>query len=174
MNLQPTLSNELVLVRPLRIEDFEALYEVAKDPLLWEMHQNPDRYEINEFKKFFKGALDSQGAFVILDRTTNSIIGSSRYHIPENTAEAVEIGWTFLSRAFWGGVYNKAFKTLLIAHAFKYVDVVLFHIDQNNIRSQKATMKLGARLIDKTGFLKDLHTMVPTGLTFVLEKTAFT
>ena len=173
MNLQPTLSNELVLVRPLRIEDFEALYEVAKDPLVWAMHQNPDRHEINEFKKFFKGALDSRSAFVILDKATNTIIGSSRYHLPENTAEAVEIGWTFLSRTYWGGVYNKAIKSLLIAHAFQYVDFVLFHIDQNNIRSQKATMKLGARLIDKTGSLKDLHTKVPTGLTFVLEKTEF-
>ena len=171
MNLQPTLSNSLVLVRPLRVEDFEALYQVAKDPLLWEMRQNPGRHNINEFKKFFQGALDSQGAFVILDKATNSIIGSSRYHIPENTTEAVEIGWTFLSRNYWGGVYNKAFKALLIAHAFNFVDYILFHVDQNNLRSQKAVLKLGGRLISKSGPLKQLHTPVETGLTFVLEKS---
>lgn len=171
MNLQPTLSNDLVLVRPLQIEDFEALYNVAKDPLIWKLHQNPDRWEITEFKKFFQGALDSQGAFVIVDRETNKVIGSSRYHIPENTTKAIEIGWTFVSRAYWGGVYNKAFKALLIAHAFQYVDYILFHIDQNNIRSQKATIKLGGRPIDSTGPLRELHTPVATGLTFVLEKT---
>jgi len=100
MNLQPTLNNDLVLVRPLHIEDFEALYEVAKDPLIWKLHQNPDRHELLVFKDFFKGALDSRGAFVIIDKKTKKIIGSSRYRICEKDANAVEIGWTFIGAAY--------------------------------------------------------------------------
>ncbi len=170
IDLRPTLENDIVLVRPLRIEDFEKLYQVACDPKIWELHQNPDRYELAVFKKFFKDAIDSVGAFVIIDKATNSIIGSSRYKLHEKANDAIEIGWTFLSRDFWGGTYNKSFKTLMINHAFKYFDYVLFNVDQNNFRSQKAVKKLGGELIDKLGALKHLHTIKETGLTFVIIK----
>ncbi len=170
MNLQPNLENELVLLRPLRPEDFEALYAVANDPRIWELHQNPDRWELHVFKKFFQDAITSRGAFAILDKLTEKIIGSSRYRIAENTSNAIEIGWTFLSRDYWGGRYNASFKSLMITHAFQYFDYILFHVDQDNVRSQKAVKKLGGQLIAKDGPLKHFHTEVATGLTFVLEK----
>ena len=171
VNLQPTLENDLVLVRPIRASDFEALYQVAKDPLIWKLHQNPDRWERDVFKDFFKGALDSRGAFVIVDKATQAIIGSSRFKKPENSEEAVEIGWTFLSRDYWGGVYNKSFKSLMIAYAFKHFNHILFHVDQYNYRSQRAVEKLGGELLNKKGSLRHLHTPKATGLTFILTKT---
>ena len=171
INLQPKLENDLVLVRPLHIDDFEKLYAVAKDPKIWELHQNPDRYQLPIFKQFFKDAIASKGAFAIIDKATNTIIGSSRYRLAEKSTQAVEIGWTFLSKSYWGGVYNKSFKSLLIHHAFQYFDYILFHVDQNNFRSQKAVKKIGGVLIEKDGQLNHLHTQVPTGLTFVLKKT---
>jgi len=170
VNLQPILENDLVLVRPLKLEDFEKLYQVANDPLIWELHQNPDRHELPVFKQFFKDAIASRGAFVIIEKTTNTIIGSSRFKLAANTIDAVEVGWTFLSRDFWGGTYNKSFKTLMINHAFKYFDYVIFHVDQNNFRSQKAVQKLGGKLVAKNGQLSHLHTATETGLTFVLIK----
>ncbi len=170
INLQPRLENDLVLVRPLRVEDFEKLYQVANDPAIWELHQNPDRHELSVFKQFFKEAMASNGAFVIIDKLTNTIIGSSRYRLAEHSEEAVEIGWTFLSRDYWGGRYNKSFKTLLLDYAFRYFEYVVFHVDQNNFRSQKAVQKLGGTLIDKNGPLRHLHTATKTGLTFVLIK----
>ena len=172
-NLQPTLENDLVLVRPVIIEDFENLYKVAQDPLIWELHQNSDRYQLPVFKQFFKDAINSKGAFVIIDKTTEKIIGSSRYKLADSSDDAVEIGWTFLSRDFWGGVYNKSFKSLMINYAFQYFDYILFNVDQNNFRSQKAVKKLGGVLLDKNGALNHLHTPVKTGLTFVLYKTDF-
>ena len=171
VNLQPTLENELAKVRPLQIEDFEELYKVASDPKIWELHQNPDKHELSVFKEFFKGAIDSKGAFVIIDKASNRIIGSSRYKLSESSNQAVEIGWTFLSKDYWGGVYNKSFKSLMIEHAFQYFDYILFHVDKNNFRSQKAVQKLGGTLLDKKGSLKHLHTPVKTGLTFILFKT---
>jgi len=170
INLQPTLENDLVLLRPIRIEDFENLYQVAQDPLIWELHQNSDRHELTVFKQFFKDAIDSRSAFVIIDKTSNNIIGSSRYKLTEYSDKAVEIGWTFLSRDFWGGIYNKSFKSLLINHAFQYFDYILFNVDLNNFRSQKAVKKLGGTLIDKNGKLAYLHTRVETGLTFSIKK----
>ncbi len=170
-HLQPTLENELVLMRPIQIEDFDQLYHVASDPKIWELHQNSDRYELNVFKQFFKDALASKGAFVIIDKASETIIGSSRYKLHEQSDKAIEIGWTFLSREFWGGIYNKSFKTLMIDHAFTNFDYVLFNVDQHNFRSQKAVLNLGGVLIEKTGPLSYLHTTVETGLTFFISKS---
>ena len=118
INLQHTLENEMVLLRPLKFDDFNALYAAANDPLIWELHQNPDRHEKAVFREFFKDALDSKGAFAIIDKKTNTIIGSSRFKLHDKSTDAVEIGWTFLSKAYWGGIYNQSFKTLMIDFAF--------------------------------------------------------
>lgn len=173
VNLQPTLKNALVTIRPIATEDFEALYDVANDPLIWKLHQNPDRHELSIFKQFFKDALNSKGAFVIIDNSTKRVIGSSRYKMPGVTMEAVEIGWSFLSREYWGGVYNKSFKSLMITYAFQYFEYILFHIHEGNFRSQKAVEKLGGILLDKNGSLSYLHTESKTGLTYILHKTNY-
>lgn len=169
--LQPTLENELVLLRPLLQEDFESLYEVASDPLIWEQHQNPDRWKKEVFEDFFQGALDSKGALAIFDAKTSQIIGSSRFKPSERSEKAVEIGWTFLSRGYWGGTYNKSFKTLMLNHAFKYFDYVLFHVNENNLRSQKAVRKLGGKLgSELTGDLSYLNCIKRNTMTFILSK----
>ena len=170
-NLQPTLANDLVLLRPIKPDDFEALHNASNDPLIWELHQNPDRYKKSVFKTFFKDTIESKGALVIIDKKTNNIIGSSRFKRANSSDDAVEIRWTFLSMDYWGGVYNKSFKTLMIDHAFKDFKYILFHVDQNNFRSQKAVQKLGGTLVAKDGPLKYLSTTVETGLTFVLKKS---
>ena len=172
VNLQPTLENDLVVVRPLQVSDFEALYQVASDPKIWELHQDPDRWELEVFKDFFRGALDSNGAFVIIDKATQTIIGSSRFKRPDNSDEAVEIGWTFLSRDYWGGIYNRSFKSLIIGYAFEQFEYILFHVDQHNYRSQRAVEKLGGELLDRKGALGHLHTQQNTGLTFILRKSS--
>ena len=169
-NLQPTLENDLVMVRPLLVDDFEALYQAANDPKIWELHQNPDRYKRTIFQHFFEEAIASKGAFVIIDKATNKIIGSSRFKFAEGSSDAIEIGWTFLSREYWGGRYNKSFKGLMIDYALQYFEYILFHVDQNNFRSQKAVKKLGGTLLDKNGELGHLFTEKTTGLTFILNK----
>ncbi len=144
---QPTIQNELVSIRPLKAEDFEMLYQVANDPLLWEQHPNPDRYKRDVFQNFFNGAMESGGAFFVTETTTGETIGSSRYYDFNGENSRVLIGYTFISRAFWGKSYNKALKTLMLDHAFKYVEHVHFHIGATNFRSQKAIEKIGARKI---------------------------
>lgn len=142
--LQPTLSGTLLQLRPLRLEDYAALYAAASDPEIWEQHPNSDRYKEEVFKGYFDSAVESRGALVVLDRATNEIIGSSRYYGLDEAASQVEIGWTFLTTAYWGGTYNRELKKLMLDHAFKYVDNVLFFVGPQNMRSRKAVEKLGA------------------------------
>jgi len=141
---QPTLIGDLIELRPLVPDDFEALYRVASDPLIWEQHPDRDRYQEPVFREFFREALESGGALVALDRATGRIIGSSRYHGYDAEGSVVEIGWTFLARACWGGRYNGEMKRLMLQHAFRSVSRVIFVIGPENRRSQRAVEKLGA------------------------------
>ena len=107
MNLQPTLKNDLIILRPLREDDFETLYEVAKDPLIWEQHPVKNRYEKNVFEKFFQNAINSGGALVVIDSKNNNIIGSSRYNGYNKDKNEIEIGWSFLARSYWAALTTK-------------------------------------------------------------------
>src|ERR1700730_15977768 len=147
-DLQPILKSELLELRPLRAEDFHDLYAVASDPLIWEQHPARDRYQEEVFKEFFREALASGGAFVVIDRKTQKIIGSSRYFGFEPGKREIEIGWTFLARSYWGGKYNGEVKRLMLDHAFKFVESVVFLIGPTNVRSQKAVEKIGGVLIE--------------------------
>ena len=142
-DLQPTLKGQLVELRPLRAEDFPALYAVAADPLIWEQHPANDRYKEEVFKEFFREALESGGAFAVIDRTSGRIIGSSRYYGHDAERREMEIGWTFLARTYWGGVYNRELKQLMLHHAFQFVDRVVFLVGPRNFRSQRAMEKIG-------------------------------
>lgn len=142
-DLQPVLKGELLELRPLRQEDFDVLYAVAADPLIWEQHPSPDRYKEEVFKKFFSEALESGGALIAIDSKDGQVIGSSRFCGYDKEKSEIEIGWTFLARSHWGGVYNKEMKQLMLRHAFKFVKSVIFLVGQQNWRSQKAMEKIG-------------------------------
>ncbi len=146
-DLQPQLMNDIVLLKPLGSEDFENLYSVASDPAIWEQHPNKDRYKREVFETFFKGAMQSGGAFLIYDNQTQQPIGSSRFYEVNAEQKSVSIGYTFFAKDHWGSTYNRAAKTLMLNHAFQFVDTVIFHIGATNIRSQKAIEKLGAKKI---------------------------
>jgi RimJ/RimL family protein N-acetyltransferase len=141
--LQPRLQNELIRLEPLRVGDFEDLYAVASDPLLWEQHPCRDRYQRPVFEDFFNGAMQSGGAFRVIDNTNGELIGSSRYSNYEEPKRQIDIGYTFIARSRWARHYNRALKTLMLDHAFKHVDRVIFKVGINNWRSRKAMEKLG-------------------------------
>jgi len=143
-DLQPHLKGELVELRPLTPEHWDDLFAVASDPLIWEQHPESDRYKEDIFKIFFEGALESGGAFVVIDKKTGQIIGSTRFHGYDPKKSEIEIGWTFLARKYWGGRYNAEMKQLMLRHAFKFVENVVFFVGVDNIRSQRATEKIGA------------------------------
>jgi RimJ/RimL family protein N-acetyltransferase len=144
MDLQPRhLVNEWVKLTPLVEDDFDVLYRVACDPLIWEQHPNPDRYKKDIFQNYFAGALASKGAFLI-SSMDGDVIGSTRFYDFFSEKGEVKIGYTFFSRTCWGMPYNRATKHLMLTYAFQFVPRVIFHVGAQNIRSQKAMEKLGA------------------------------
>lgn len=150
IDLQPLhLHDERITLTPLKPEDFETLYKVASDPLIWEQHPNKDRYKRDVFEIFFKGAIESGGAFLVHDAQAREAIGSSRFYEYDAANSSMAIGYTFLAKDHWGTTYNKALKTLMLNYAFQFVNNVILHIGANNIRSQKATEKLGGIKIDQ-------------------------
>ena len=142
-DLQPVLKGELLELRPLRAEDWDDLYAVASDPLIWEQHPSNDRYKEEVFREFFREAMASGGALIAMDAKDGRVIGSSRFHGYNEAKSEIEIGWTFLARSHWGGLYNREMKQLMLGHAFKFVDSVVFLVGPQNLRSQKAMEKIG-------------------------------
>jgi RimJ/RimL family protein N-acetyltransferase len=143
---QPVLTGTLVTLRPLRPEDWAGLRAVAADPLIWEQHPARDRHEEAVFREFFAEALASGGALLATDAATGEVIGSSRFHGYSAERSEVEIGWTFLARSRWGGRYNAEMKRLMLQHAFRFVDSVVFFVGPGNLRSRRAMEKIGGVL----------------------------
>ena len=147
--LQPHLVGDLLELRPLRSEDWDVLFSVASDPLIWEQHPARNRYQEEVFKEFFREALECGGAFVVVDRKSQKIIGSSRYFGYDPEKREIEIGWTFLDRSYWGGDYNRKMKRLMLDHAFQFVDSVIFRVGATNLRSRRAMEKIGGVLTER-------------------------
>jgi RimJ/RimL family protein N-acetyltransferase len=169
-NLQPTLTGETILIRPLQSDDWAELYRAASDPLIWEVHPARDRWREEVFRGYFDGAIAPKGAFAFIERATGEIVGSSRYHDYDPAKSEVEIGWTFLIRRLWGGSTNHEIKTLMLEHAFTFVDTVVFWVGETNWRSQRAMEKIGG--IRREG----LHTRPQApgaSVVFEITKTGF-
>ena len=143
---QPTLTGDRVLLRPTTEADRAALYAVASDPLIWQLHPAHDRWQRDVFDAFFDAGLASGGALTIIDRATGAVIGSSRYDgwLPE--ADEIEIGWTYLARSHWGGVYNAEIKRLMLDHIHRFVSTATFMIGEDSLRSRRAIEKIGGVL----------------------------
>ena len=141
--LQPTIENAWIRLEPLEPDDFDALYAAASDPKIWEQHPNKNRHQRDVFANYFKGAIESGGAFRVLDKATGALIGSSRYYDFDEAGRTIAVGYTFIARDHWGGRYNLALKTLMLGHAFRFVDRVIFHVGVDNLRSRRAMEKLG-------------------------------
>jgi len=149
INIQPTLENENVILHPLQDKDFDDLYAVASDPKIWEQHPNKDRCKIEVFKVFFEGAMQSKGAFKIVNKASGHVMGSTRFYDHNQEENSISIGYTFYGRDYWGKGFNHSVKSLMLDYIFQFVSKVHFHIGADNIRSQIAIGRLGTTKIDE-------------------------
>lgn len=147
INIQPVLENEFVLLSPLCNADFEVLYSVASDPKVWEQHPNKDRWKREVFQNFFEGALQSKGAFKVMDKETRTCLGSTRFYDYNEDEKSILVGYTFYSAKCWGKGINHSVKKLMLNYIFQFVNTVYFHIGADNIRSQISIGRLGAEKI---------------------------
>lgn len=143
IDLQPTLTGEILALRPLREDDFDDLYLAAADPLIWEQHPHSNRYQREIFQSFFDAGMASCGALLVTERATGAVIGSSRYYGWDPDLREIGIGYTFLTRSHWGGPANREMKRLMLEHIFQWAEKAWFHIGTENRRSRKAVEKLG-------------------------------
>ena len=151
LDRQPVLDGAGIRLRPLTPEDWEALFAVASDPLIWEVHPAHDRWKEDVFRAFFDDALAKGGALVVVDTHSDTIIGSSRFQgFDPADGGSVEIGWTFLARKHWGGAVNREMKRLMLAHALASVAECRFEVGAENGRSRRAMEKIGGVLSDHT------------------------
>ena len=150
MELQPTLQGERLLLRPLRPDDWDTLFAVASDQLVWMQHPEPDRWSEPVFAAYFSSLLERGGSLAVIDRANSALIGTSRfqYGSPDDGG-TVEIGSTVLARSHWGGGPNREMKRLMIAHALEFVAQVEFWAGADNVRSRRALEKIGAQLRDR-------------------------
>lgn len=147
--MQPTLNDQRLLLRPLVESDFDALFGVASDREIWALHPAHDRWQLPVFRAFFENGLASGGALTVIDRATDMPIGSSRYDVRVCDPGEVEIGWTYLARAYWGGAWNRSMKRLMLEFAFTRFDAAIFLVGETNLRSRRAMEKIGATLTDR-------------------------
>jgi len=165
-SIQPTLENDKALLLPLRQDDFNAVFAVASDPLVWEQHPNKDRWQKEVFTTFFEGAINSAGAFKIIDKSSGAVAGCSRFYNYQPQESSIMIGYTFYATRCWGTGLNRSVKKLMLDYVFQYVDRVLFQVGAGNRRSQIAMERLGAV---KTGEEEVAYYGEPTKLNFVYE-----
>lgn len=149
INLQPILENDQVILYPLQEKDFDDLFAVAADPNIWAQHPNKNRYKIDVFRNFFEGAIQSTGAFKVVDKSTDKVIGCTRFYDYDENENSILIGYTFYATAYWGKGINHSVKTLMLDYIFQFVSKVIFHIGAENIRSQKSIERLKTTKIDE-------------------------
>lgn len=142
--IQTDLETSRVRLAPLKKDDFEELFKVASDPEIWEQHPNKDRYKRSVFENWFQGAVQSKGTFLIIDKMSDKIAGSTRFYDYNKTENSIFIGYTFYAKKYWGKGINAEVKNLMLDYIFQFVDKVNFHVGAENYRSQKAMEKLGA------------------------------
>ena len=146
-----TLEGRHVRLEPLRREHLAGLAEVGLDPELWRWIPTAVRTS-EEMAAYIETALqeEERGAslpFALVQRTTGQAIGSTRYGNIERTHHRVEIGWTWVARAWQRTAANTEAKYLLLRHAFESLGCMRVELktDSLNERSRAAILRIGAK-----------------------------
>lgn len=152
MNIEPVrLENEFVRLEPLKIEHLDGLCEVGLLEELWRLV--PVQIDSTEaMKKYIVNALEEQKRgvslpFVTIEKTTNKIVGSTRFGNIDITNRRTEIGWTWINPAWQRTYVNSEAKLLMLAHAFETWKCIRveFKTDALNEKSRNAILRLGAK-----------------------------
>jgi RimJ/RimL family protein N-acetyltransferase len=174
MDRQPVLKGARLLLRPLEQGDWDALFAVASDPLIWEVHPASDRWQEPVFREFFSDALAQGGALAVIDRASGTIVGSSRIQAYDPAdGGSVEIGWTFLARSHWGGAFNREMKRLMLEHCFRFVERVDFRVGESNVRSRRAMEKIGGQLSERGGSVVDTVSGPVPHVVYEIDRDSF-
>ncbi|MGR3542518.1 MAG: GNAT family N-acetyltransferase [Hasllibacter sp.] len=139
------LEGEALILRPMEAADAGPLAEAIADPLIWEQHPSKERGTPAGARTYADWLAAIGGTMIARRRGSGEVAGASRYYRTEDLPPgAWAIGFTVLVRDLWGGTANREMKALMLPPLFAVSDEVWFHIAPGNLRSQRATAKLGA------------------------------
>lgn len=152
------LENEIVKLKPLELNDLSGILEAASYPEIWS-HMSTTIEKMVDVNNFVENALlmrrnKTEFPFVIVDKKTGEIIGSTRFMDIDDTHQRVEIGTTWLTPAYWRTAINTNCKYLLLQYCFEtlHLQRVQIKTDHENSQSQKAIERIGAT---KEGVLRN-------------------
>lgn len=152
------LENEIVKLKPLELNDLSGILEAASYPEIWS-HMSTTIEKMVDVHNFVENALlmrrnKTEFPFVIVDKKTGEIIGSTRFMDIDDTHQRVEIGTTWLTPVYWRTAINTNCKYLLLQYCFEtlHLQRVQIKTDHENIQSQKAIERIGAT---KEGILRN-------------------
>lgn len=149
--MQTTLQGQGIILRPLQYTDADALLHAAADGELWNLTVTvvPSATTVDAY---LKKALDGREAgtvmpFVIVQKETGEVIGSTRFWKIDPLNRKLEIGSSWISARFQKTFVNTEAKYLMLRHAFEVLDCVRvqFTTDENNQKSRNAILRLGAQ-----------------------------
>jgi RimJ/RimL family protein N-acetyltransferase len=161
------LENDSVLLRPLKMEDFDYLKNFSlNEPDLW-IHSLQRADGLEKFEKYMqtavKGRLDQNAyAFIVFDKLTNQYAGSTRFYDIQPHHQSTQLGYTWYGKAFQGTGLNKNCKYLLLQLAFDEWQMkrVEFRASSENQRSINAMISIGCKV---EGTLRD-HLVAENGI----------
>jgi RimJ/RimL family protein N-acetyltransferase len=149
-NLNITLESERALLRPLELDDEQALQEVANDDSLW-IYGLQDLSKSGEMNIYIKKAISdrengSSAVWVVVDKKTSKVAGCTRIAEISWKDERGQIGWTWIGRDFQGSGLNKEMKYLILTYGFEVLGLnrIEFKADERNHQSRQALLGIGA------------------------------
>ena len=144
------LENSRVRLRPLEAADFEELKAVAFTPELW-LYTTTRADDTVSLAAYIAGAVQARHEgqrypFVIIDRATGRLAGSTSYYAIDPVEQRVSIGYTWMGTDFQRTGLNRAAKYLLLSYAFDQLgcERVELETDSHNHKSQTAMRNMGA------------------------------
>lgn len=161
----PVLEDDRVLLRPFQHLDIPELATIAMDEEIWRYMitrvSNPQELEAWVQAVTTGYEQGTRYAFMILDKASGKLAGSTSYGNISMPDKRLEIGWTWLSREFRGSGLNRHCKFLLLRYAFEELQLERVELkgDALNTRSRKAMQKIGAT---EEGILRS-HTLMHDG-----------
>lgn len=145
------LENDRVLLLPFEDKRNEELQEIIFDKEIWEFMGMSINNE-QGFKNYISKTIKDKNnglcyPFLVIDKLTNKVVGSTRYGNINTANQKCEIGWTWYGTEFQGTGINKACKYELLKYGFEKIGFrrIQFSADKDNLRSLKAIENLGAK-----------------------------
>jgi RimJ/RimL family protein N-acetyltransferase len=166
MEIRPvTLTGSVVRLEPLSVGHAGGLSAVGLDPELWKVTMTLLRTP-EEMRAYVEEAVRLGEAglalpFAIVEKATGTLVGSTRFANIDHANRRLEIGWTWVARAWQRTAVNTEAKLLLLTHAFETLGAIRveFKTDATNATSRAALARIGAT---EEGILRH-HMIAPGG-----------